>query len=103
MNVVIDKLVVLLGIEGLNLSPLETDLEGYAPPHSTVGSVHPPTNPDIMAEQPSVDQRIPDKMPEWVAQLAARTKPHKALEQFQKLHPPAFKGEGDPMQAKEWL
>ena len=56
-----------------------------------------------MAEQPSVDQRILDKMPEWLAQLAVRTKPHKALEQFQKLHPPVFKGEADPMQAEERL
>ena len=87
----------------LNLPPLETDPEGYAPPHSTVGSVHPPTNPDIVVEQLSVDQRIPDKIPEWLAQLAAMTKPHKTLEQFQKLRPPAFKEEADPMQAEEWL
>jgi len=87
----------------LNLSPHEIDPESNASPHSTVGSIHPPTNPDIMAEQLSVDQRIPNKMPEWLAQLLTRTNPHKALEQFQKLHPPAFKGEADPMQAEEWL
>ena len=87
----------------LNLPPLETDPEGYALPHCTVGSIHPPINPDIVAEQLSVDQRIPDKMPEWLVQFAARTKPYKALEQFQNLHPPAFKGEADSMQAEEWL
>ena len=56
-----------------------------------------------MAEQQSVDQRIPDKIPEWLAHLAAKANPHKAPEQFQKLHPPAFKGATDPMQAEEWL
>jgi len=56
-----------------------------------------------VAEQPSVDQRISDKMSEWLAQLAAKTNPRKALEKFLKLHPPAFRGEADPMQAEEWL
>ena len=85
----------------LNLPPYEIDPEGNAPPHSTVGSIHPPTIPDIVAEQLCVDQRIPDKMPEWLAQLEVRINPHKALEQFQKLHPPTFKGEVDPMQSEE--
>ena len=42
-------------------------------------------------------------MPEWLAQLTTRSKSHKTLEHFQKLHPPAFKGEANPMQAEEWL
>jgi len=42
-------------------------------------------------------------MPEWLAQLTTRSKSHKTLEQFQKLYPPAFKGEANPMQAEEWL
>ena len=42
-------------------------------------------------------------MPEWLGQLTIRSNLHRALEQFQKLHLSAFKGEADPMQAKEWL
>ena len=51
----------------LNLPPHEADPKGNAPPHNTVESIHPPTNPDIVAEQLSVDQRIRDKMSEWLA------------------------------------
>ena len=42
-------------------------------------------------------------MPDWLVQMATRNNPHRALEQFQKLNPPAFKGESDPIQAEEWL
>ena len=54
-------------------------------------------------EQLNEKQRIPNKIPEWLVQLATKTNPHKTLEQFQKLHPRAFKGEADPVQAEEWL
>ena len=87
----------------LNLSPPHTNLEGDIPPHSMVGSVHPLTNHEIMVEQLNENQRISDRMPEWLAQLTTGSKLHKALEQFQKLYPSAFKGEVDPMQAEEWL
>ena len=42
-------------------------------------------------------------MPDWLAQLATRSNPHRALEQFQKLNPPAFKREVNPIQAEDWL
>jgi len=85
----------------LNLPPPDTDPAGYAPPHNSVGSVHPPTNHED--EHISKYQKIPDVMPGWLARLATKSNPHRALEQFQKLNPPAFKGEADPIQAEEWL
>ena len=38
-----------------------------------------------------------------IVQLATASNPCRALEQFQKLNPPAFKGGADPIQAEEWL
>ena len=35
--------------------------------------------------------------------VATVSNPRRALEQFQKLNLPAFKGEADPIQAEEWL
>ena len=43
-------------------------------------------------------------MPEWFTQLMARTNDnnsHRALEQFQKMKPPVFVGEVDPLQAED--
>ena len=45
-------------------------------------------------------------MPEWLAQLMTGTSNnnfHRALEQFQKMKPPLFEGEADPLQAEAWL
>jgi len=64
----------------LNLSPPDTNLEGNVLPHSMIWSIHPPTNHEIMVEQPNEYQRIHDKMPDWLAQLAARSNPHRAIE-----------------------
>ena len=81
----------------LNLPPLDVNPKGNALLHSTVGSVHPLTNNKIVVEQLNENQRIPDRVPEWLAQLTTRRNPHRALKQVQKLHLPAFKGEVDPM------
>ena len=45
-------------------------------------------------------------MPGWLAQLVAggnSNNPHRALEQFQKMEPPVFEGEANPLQAEGWL
>ena len=45
-------------------------------------------------------------MPEWLTQLMTRANnnnSHRALEQFQKMKPPVFEGEVDPLQAEAWL
>ena len=45
-------------------------------------------------------------MPEWLTQLmtsANGNNSHRALEQFQKMKPPVFEGEVDPLQAEAWL
>ena len=85
----------------LNFPPPDTNSEGNAPPHSTVGSVHPPTNHETMMDRFNVDQRAPDRMPDWLMQLTTISNPRRALEQFQKLNPPPYKGGADPIQAEE--
>ena len=74
----------------LNFPPSDTNSEGNAPPHSTVGSVHPPTNHETMMDRFNVDQRAPDRMPDWLMQLTTISNPRRALEQFQKLNPLAI-------------
>jgi len=71
----------------LNLPPPDSNMEGGGQPHNTVGSIHPPSNYENVVEQFTEDQRIPNKMPEWLVQLTSNN-PHKALEQFQKLKSP---------------
>ena len=51
----------------------------------------------------NTDRRAPDRMPDWLMQLTTVNNPRRALEQFQKLNPPPFKGGVDPIQAEEWL
>jgi len=87
----------------LNFPLPDTNPKGNAPQHSTVKSVHPPTNQEFMVKQLNVNQRVPDKMSDWFVQMATVSNPRRALEQLQKLNPPAFKGEADPIQAEEWL
>ena len=87
----------------LNLPPPDTNPEGNTPPHSTVGSVRPLTNHEIVVEKLNENQRIPNRMPKWLAHLTTRRNPHRVLKQFQKLHQPAFIEEADPMQAEKWL
>ena len=48
----------------------------------------------------------PRVMPEWLTQLMTRANgdnSHRALEQFQKMKPPVFEGEVDPLQVEAWL
>ena len=66
----------------LNLPPPDMNPESNVLPHSKVGSVHPPTNPKIVGEQPREDQRIPKRMPDWLAQLTIKNNPYRAQEQF---------------------
>ena len=47
--------------------------------------------------------RVPDRMPDWLVQLATISNPCRALEQFQKLNLPAFKRKVNSIQAGEWL
>ena len=42
-------------------------------------------------------------MPDWLALLSTVSNLRRALEQFQKLNLPAFKGGVDPIQTEEWL
>jgi len=71
-------------------------------PHSSVGSVHPLTNHEVVVEQLNANQRVSDRMLDWLVQLVTINNPRRALEQFQKLNPPAFKGV-DPIQEEERL
>ena len=87
----------------LNLSPSDTDLEGNASPYSTIRSVHPWTNHEVVVEHNSEYQKIPNIMPYWLARLATKSNPHQALEQFLKLNPTAFKGEADPKQKNDFV
>ena len=64
----------------LNFSPPDTSSEGNSPPHSTVGSVHPPTNHKVMMDQLNANQRVPDRMPDGLVQLATINNPRRALE-----------------------
>ena len=87
----------------LNFPPSEANSEGDVPLHSAIGSVHPPSSQELHNEQTNAARRIPDGIPDWLLQLANVNNPRRALEQFQKLNPPAFKGGVDPIQAEEWL
>jgi len=87
----------------LNFPPPDANSEGSVPLHSAIGSVHPPTNHEFVGDQSNVNQRVLDRVPDWLVQLATVNNPRRALEQFQKLNPPAFKGGADPIQAEEWL
>ena len=52
------------------------------------------------------NQGAPENMMGWLARLAAggnNSNPHRALEQFQKMKPPVFEGEADPLQAEGCL
>ena len=45
-------------------------------------------------------------IPKWLTQLMIRANnnnSYRALKQFQKMKPPVFKGEVDPLQAEAWL
>ena len=76
----------------LNFPPPDANSEGDVPLHSAIGSVHPPTNHEFVGEQSNANQRVLDRIPDWLVQLATVNNPRRALEQFQKLNPPAFKG-----------
>ena len=87
----------------LNFPPPDTNSEGNTPLHSMVRTVHPPMNHEFVGEQPNVNQIIPGRMPEWLVQFTTVSNPCRALEQFQKLNSPAFKGGADTIQEEEWL
>ena len=79
-------------------------MKGGAQPHSTVGSIYPPSNHENIVEQIIEEQGASDKMSNWLAQLIVKdNKPHKAMEKFQKMNTPVFKGESDPIQAKKMV
>ena len=61
---------------GLNFPPPDNNLEGIIPPHSMIGCIHPVTHHEIVVEQPKEGHRIPDRMPDWLAQLITKNNPH---------------------------
>ena len=70
----------------LNLLLPDSNMEGGAPSHSTVESVHPPNNHENVVEQVIKEQKALDKIPNWLAQLVVKgNNQHKVLKQFQKL------------------
>jgi len=87
----------------LNFPPSDVNSEGNVPSHSAVGSVHPPASQETLSRQSNANRGVPDRIPDWLLQLASANNPRRALEQFQKLNPPAFRGGVDPIQAEEWL
>ena len=86
----------------LNQLRVESDPEIGAPSHSMVGSI---PSPECQYEPWRAGyQGAPTVMLDWLVQLVARrNNPNRALKQFQKLNPPAFEGEADPLLAEKWI
>ena len=61
MNDVNNKSCLFLGIDGPELPPPDTNLEGNVPPHSTVKSVYLLTNHEIVVEQSKKPKESPKK------------------------------------------
>jgi len=64
--------------------------------YSVVGSIHPTSIPKGSGAQVGGDRGVPEAMLDWLNQLVkGPSNPLQALEQFQKLNPPVFKGDAD--------
>ena len=90
----------------LNQPPPEEPLSLSVSHYSTMGSIHPTDSNEDSKTQMGGSRGAPRVMPEWFTQLMARANDndsHWALEQFQKMKPPVFVGEVDPLQAEGWL
>ena len=87
--------------------PLSEELLSLSVSHySMMGSIHPMHSNEDSKTQMGGSCGAPEVMPEWFSQLLSRTNDnnsHWALEQFQKMKPPIFVGEVDPLQAEGWL
>ena len=73
--------------------------------YSVMESAHPMDNNEDSKVQIE-GHGTPGVMPEWFTQLMTRANnnnSHRSLEQFQKMKPPVFEREVDPLQAKAWL
>ena len=84
------------------LPPNESLLLGVSH-YSVMGSAHPMDNSEDSEVQIEGCHGTPGVMPEWLTQLmtsANNNNSHRALEQFQKMKPPVFEGEVDPLQAE---
>jgi len=74
--------------------------------YSVMMSAHPMDNIEDSEVQIEGGHGTLGVMPEWLTQLMTRANDnnsHRALEQFQKMKPPVFEGEVDPLQAEAWL
>ena len=88
----------------LNQPPPEKLYEFSATHYSAMGSIHPMGPYESSEAHVGGTRGVPEAMSDWLAQLVAKaSNPQRALEQFQKLDSPVFKGEADPQQAEEWL
>ena len=67
----------------LNLPPPEKSLEDSVTHYSVIRSIHPTRNFEGSGKRMEGNQRAPENMPSWLAQLVARdinNNPHRALE-----------------------
>ena len=88
----------------LNQPPPEKQYEFSATHYSAMGSIHPMSPYESSEAHARGTRGVPEAMLDWLAQLVTKSSnPQRTLEQFQKLNPPIFKGEADPLQAKVWL
>ena len=90
----------------LNQLPPNESLSLSVSHYSVMGSAHPVNNNEDSEVQIGGNDGTPGVMPEWLTQLmtrASNNNSHQALEQFQKMKPPIFEGEVDPLQAEAWL
>ena len=89
----------------LNQLPLNESLSLGVSHYSVMESAHPMDNNDDSKVQ-IWGHGTPGAILEWLTQLMKRANnnnSHRALEQFQKMKPPVFEGEVDPLQAEAWL
>ena len=90
----------------LNQPPPDESLSLGVSHYSAMGSIHLTDSNEDSETQMGGSRGAPGVMPEWLTQLMTRTNDnnsHRALEQFQKMKPPVFVGEVDPLQAERWL
>ena len=81
------------------LSPNESLSLGVSH-YSVMGSAHPMDNNEDSEVQIGGGHGTPGVMSEWLTQLMTRANDnnsHRALEQFQKIKPPVYEGEVDPL------
>jgi len=90
----------------LNQLPPDEPLSLGMSHYSVMGSDHPMDNNEDSEVQIEGGRETPGVMPECLTQLMTRGNDnnfHRALEQLQKMKPPVFEGEVNPLQAEAWL